>query len=85
MPYKLLNPSPALVVLAAGIGARYGGLKQMDPIGPGGEAVLDYAVFDAKRAGFGKVIFVLRRQIEPDFREAFGRRLAQRDCRESGK
>jgi UTP-glucose-1-phosphate uridylyltransferase len=63
--------------LAAGIGARYGGLKQMDPVGPGGEAVLDYAVYDAKRAGFGKFIFVLRRQIEHDFREAFGRRFAK--------
>ncbi len=49
----------------------------MDPVGPGGEAVLDYAVFDAKRAGFDKVIFVLRRQIEQDFRETFGRRLAK--------
>jgi hypothetical protein len=72
-----LNSAPALVVLAAGIGARYGGLKQMDPVGPGGEAVLDYAVYDAKRAGFGKFIFVLRRQIEHDFREAFGRRFAK--------
>jgi UTP-glucose-1-phosphate uridylyltransferase len=72
-----LNSAPALVVLAAGIGARYGGLKQMDPVGPGGEAVLDYAVYDAKRAGFGKFIFVLRRQIEHDFREAFSRRFAK--------
>ena len=61
-------------MLAAGIGARYGGLKQMEPVGPGGEAVLDYAVFDSKRAGFGKVVFVIRREIEQDFREVFGRR-----------
>jgi UTP-glucose-1-phosphate uridylyltransferase len=74
---KLLSTAPALVVLAAGIGARYGGLKQMDPVGPGGEAVLDYAVFDAKRAGFGKVIFVIRKQIEQDFRQLFGRRFAR--------
>jgi hypothetical protein len=67
-----------LVVLAAGIGARYGGLKQMEPVGPSGEAVLDYAVFDAKRAGFGKVVFVIRREIEKDFRETFGRRFAKR-------
>jgi hypothetical protein len=72
-----LSTTPALVVLAAGIGARYGGLKQMDPVGPGGEAVLDYAVFDAKRAGFGKFIFVIRRENESDFREVFGRRFAQ--------
>ncbi len=49
----------------------------MDPVGPGGEAVLDYSVFDARRAGFGKFVFVIRREIEPDFREVFGRRFAQ--------
>ncbi|MDB4562676.1 NTP transferase domain-containing protein [Akkermansiaceae bacterium] len=58
---------PALVVLAAGMGSRYGGLKQMDPMGPNGETVLDYSVFDAIRAGFSKVIFVIRE----DFAEAF--------------
>ena len=63
--------------MAAGIGARYGGLKQIDPVGPGGEAVLDYAVFDAKRAGFSKVIFVIRKEIEQDFRQLFGRRFAK--------
>jgi hypothetical protein len=63
--------------LAAGIGARYGGLKQMEPVGPAGEAVLDYAVFDARRAGFGKFIFVIRRDIEQDFRDSFGRRFAK--------
>jgi hypothetical protein len=63
--------------LAAGVGARFGGLKQMEPVGPGGEAVLDYAVFDAKRAGFGKFVFVIRREIERDFRESFGRRFAR--------
>jgi len=66
-----------LVILAAGIGSRYGGLKQIEPIGPAGEAVLDYAVFDAKRAGFGKFIFVIRRSIEQDFRDSFGRRFAR--------
>ena len=65
------------MVLAAGIGARYGGLKQIEPVGPGGEAVLDYAVFDAKRAGFGQFIFVIRRDIERDFREVFGGRFAE--------
>lgn len=63
--------------MAAGIGSRYGGLKQMEPIGPGGEAVLDFAVYDAKRAGFGKFIFVIRREIDREFREMFGRRLAK--------
>jgi NDP-sugar pyrophosphorylase family protein len=66
-----------LVVLAAGIGSRYGGLKQIEPVGPAGEAVLDYAVFDAQRAGFGKFIFVIRREIEQDFRDRFGRRFAR--------
>ncbi len=61
---------PTLVVLAAGIGSRYGGLKQIDPIGPSGEVVLDYSVFDAIRAGFGKVVFIIRKDIEADFREA---------------
>ena len=65
------------MILAAGIGARYGGLKQMEPVGPGGEAVLDYAIFDARRAGFGKFIFVIRRGLEQDFRDSFGRRFAK--------
>ena len=58
---------PTLVVLAAGMGSRYGGLKQMDGMGPSGETVIDYSVFDAIRAGFGKVIFIIRE----DFAEAF--------------
>ncbi|MBI5387460.1 MAG: NTP transferase domain-containing protein [Verrucomicrobia bacterium] len=70
----MIHPKPTLVVLAAGIGSRYGGLKQMEPLGPGGEAILDYSVFDARRAGFGKVVFVIRRDIEQDFRDVLGRR-----------
>lgn len=61
---------PTLVVMAAGMGSRYGGLKQIDPIGPNGEIVIDYSVFDALRAGFGKVVFVIRRDIEQAFKEA---------------
>jgi dTDP-glucose pyrophosphorylase len=68
----MTNP-PTLIVMAAGIGSRYGGLKQVDPIGPNGEIVIDYAVFDALRAGFGKVIFLIRRDIEEIFREKIGR------------
>ncbi|GHV88800.1 nucleotidyltransferase [Spirochaetia bacterium] len=60
---------PILVVLAAGMGSRYGGLKQMDRIGKSGEVLLDYSVFDAKRAGFQKVVFIIRKDIEKDFRE----------------
>jgi len=59
---------PTLVVLAAGIGNRYGGLKQIDPVGPSGEIIIDYSIYDAIRAGFGRVVFVIRPEIEDDFR-----------------
>lgn len=61
-----------LVVLAAGMGSRYGGLKQVDPMGPAGETVLDYSVHDALRAGFGRVVFVIRRDFEAEFRARVG-------------
>jgi NDP-sugar pyrophosphorylase family protein len=70
--------SPTLLVLAAGMGSRYGGLKQIDPVGPSGETVLDYAVFDALRAGFGRVVFVIRREFEAAFRETVGAKYAGR-------
>jgi NDP-sugar pyrophosphorylase family protein len=69
---------PTLLVLAAGMGSRYGGLKQIDPVGPSGETVLDYAVFDAIRAGFGRVVFVIRREFEALFREKIGAHYAGR-------
>lgn len=69
---------PALLVLAAGMGSRYGGLKQLDPVGPAGETILDYAVFDAVRAGFGRVVFVIRRDFEDAFRRQIGARYAGR-------
>lgn len=62
---------PTLVVLAAGMGSRYGSLKQMDGLGPSGEAIIDYSIYDAIRAGFGKVVFVIRHAFEKDFREIF--------------
>ncbi len=65
---------PTLLVLAAGIGSRYGGLKQIDPVGPSGEIIIDYSIYDAIRAGFGKVVFVIRRDIEKTFRECIGSR-----------
>lgn len=68
---------PTLLVMAAGVGSRYGGLKQIDPVGPSGEIVIDYSIYDAKRAGFGKVVFVIRKDIEADFREAIGNRIAK--------
>ncbi len=60
---------PTLLVLAAGMGSRYGGLKQLDGLGPNGETIMDYSIFDAIRAGFGKVVFVIRRTFEEDFRK----------------
>ena len=65
---------PTLLILAAGMGSRYGGLKQLDPMGPNGETVLDYSVFDALRGGFGKVVFVIRREFEDDFKTKVGSR-----------
>ena len=59
---------PTLFVLAAGMGSRYGGLKQLDSIGPSGETIMDYSIFDAIRAGFGKVVFVIRHDFEDEFR-----------------
>ncbi len=59
---------PTLLVLAAGMGSRYGGLKQLDKLGPSGETIIDYSIYDAIRAGFGKVVFVIRRSFEADFR-----------------
>ncbi len=71
---------PVLVVLAAGLGTRYGGkpgLKQIDPVGPSGEIIMDYSIYDAARSGFEKVVFVIKREMEPLFREKFGRRISR--------
>lgn len=70
--------SPTLLVLAAGMGSRYGGLKQIEPVGPGGEAIIDYSIYDAMRAGFGKLVFVIRRDIEQAFKEFIGARFEKR-------
>jgi len=67
-----------LLVLAAGMGSRYGGLKQMDPVGPSGETLLDYSVYDTLKAGFSRVVFVIRRDFEEEFREKVGRRFEDR-------
>lgn len=69
---------PTLLVLAAGMGSRYGGLKQIDPVGPAGETIIDYSIFDAMRAGFGKLVFVIRHDIEQQFREVIGTRFEKR-------
>ena len=60
---------PTLFILAAGMGSRYGGLKQLDGLGPNGETIMDYSVYDALRAGFGKIVFVIRHNFEKDFNE----------------
>jgi len=66
-------PAISLVIMAAGIGSRYGGLKQIDPVGPHGELIIHYSVYDALRAGFDRIVFVIRRNIEAAFRERVGR------------
>jgi len=70
--------SPTLLVLAAGMGSRYGGLKQIDPVGPAGETIIDYSIYDALRAGFGKLVFIIRKDIEQAFRETVGARFEKR-------
>lgn len=70
--------SPTLVILAAGMGSRYGGLKQTVPVGPGGESIMDYSVFDALRAGFGTIVFVIRKQMRDLFHESYGAKIEQR-------
>jgi len=68
---------PVLVVLAAGMGSRYGGLKQVDPVGNHGQLIIDYSIYDARRAGFETVVFVIKRAIEETFKQAIGNRLSQ--------
>jgi UTP-glucose-1-phosphate uridylyltransferase len=69
---------PTLLVMAAGMGSRYGGLKQIDPVGPNGETIIDYSIYDAMRAGFGKLVFIIRHDIEAQFREIIGGRFEKR-------
>ncbi len=66
---------PTLLILAAGMGSRFGGLKQVEPVGPNGEAIIDYSIFDAIRAGFGKVVFIIRESFADEFKEKFDEKL----------
>mgnify|MGYP000947965798 FL=1 len=66
---------PTLAIMASGIGSRYGGLKQIDPVGPNGEIIIDYSIYDALKAGFGKVVFIINRDIEKAFKENIGCRI----------
>ena len=68
---------PVLVIMAAGMGSRYGGLKQIDPVDAEGHIIIDFSIFDAKRAGFEKVVFIIKKENEADFREAIGDRIEQ--------
>ncbi len=72
------NFNTTLVVMAAGMGSRFGGLKQLEPIGANGEVLLDYSVYDAQKAGFNKVVFVIKHAIEKDFRELVGKRIEKK-------
>ncbi len=62
---------PTLLILAAGMGSRYGGVKQLDQFGPNGETIIDYSLYDAIRAGFGKIVFIIREELKADFIEIF--------------
>ena len=72
-----MNKKPVLVVMAAGMGSRYGGLKQIDPVGNHGQLIIDYSIYDAKRAGFETVVFVIKHEIEDAFKAAIGERLSK--------
>lgn len=67
----------SLVIMAAGMGSRYGGIKQLEPVGPSGEIIMDYSIYDAIEAGFNKVVFIIRRDLEKDFREVIGNRISK--------
>ena len=68
---------PVLAVMAAGMGSRYGGLKQIDPVGSHGQLIIDYSIFDARRAGFETVVFIIKHEIEAPFKQAIGDRLSK--------
>ena len=74
---------PTLFLLAAGMGSRYGGLKQLDGLGPNGETIMDYSIYDAIRAGFGKLVFVIRKDFEQDFRRTY-KTVGHEPCRHDG-
>ena len=69
---------PVLIIMAAGMGSRYGGLKQIDPVDQDGHIIMDFSIYDAVKAGFEKVIFIIKKENEQDFRETIGDSMAQR-------
>lgn len=70
-----MNQKTTLVIMAAGMGSRYGGLKQIDPVGPNGEIIMEYSIYDAIKAGFSKVVFIIKKENEDTFREVIGRKI----------
>ncbi len=72
-----MQQKPTLVIMAAGMGSRFGGLKQLTPVGPNGQKIIDYSIYDAVLSGFGKVVFVIKHAIEKDFKELVGNHVAQ--------
>ena len=72
-----MSKEPALVIMAAGMGSRYGGLKQIDPVDSEGHIIIDFSIYDALRAGFKKVVFIIKKEIEKDFKEAVGNRIGK--------
>ena len=72
-----MNKKPVLVIMAAGMGSRYGGLKQIDPVDPYGNKIIDFSIFDAVEAGFEKVVFIIKKAIEKEFKEQIGDRMAK--------
>ena len=68
---------PILVIMAAGMGSRYGGLKQIDPVDAQGHIIMDFSIYDAKRAGFEEVVFIIKKENEADFRESIGNRMSK--------
>ena len=73
----MIKKKPVFVVMAAGMGSRYGGLKQLDPVGGHGELIIDYSIYDARRAGFETVVFVIKHAIEESFKAGIGDRLSK--------
>ena len=69
---------PVLIIMAAGMGSRYGGLKQIDPVDDSGHIIMDFSIYDAMRAGFEKVVFIIKKENEADFKECIGNRVAKK-------
>jgi NDP-sugar pyrophosphorylase family protein len=72
---EIILAETSLVIMAAGMGSRYGGIKQLEPVGPSGEIIMDYSIYDAIEAGFDKVVFIIRKDLEKDFKEIIGNRI----------